>query len=102
MTISPLQRQLFAKDVEDAFEALCLNMTHLDTQVSLEEIITILHSLRIAAHTFGEYKLQKGVEEVLALMLNHQHEHTEQIVRKLYALLEVMVYPLLEKNMIAA
>ena len=102
MTISPQQRQLFIKDIEDAFEALYLNISHLDNQTSLAEIITILHSLRIAANTFGEYKLQKGVEEVLALMLNHQNEHNKQIVSKLYALLEVMVYPFQQENMITA
>jgi len=102
MTITPLQRRLFIKDIEDAFESLCLNMSHLEHKESLDEIITILHSLRIAANVYGEYTLQKNVQEVLALMINHQNEHNTQIVSQLYTLVDAIVYPYREKSMLSA
>lgn len=100
MTTTLAQRQIFMNDIKDSFEALYFNIAHLDNQESIENIVTILYALRIAANTYEEYALQKKVEEVLALMLNHQNEHNAKIVRKLYALVEAMVYPYQKESML--
>jgi len=94
---TPIQRQIFINDVENAFEALCLNMAHIDKPEAMENIMTILHALRIAADTYEEYALQKRIEEVLALMLNHRYEHNTKIVSRLYHLTEEMIYPYKER-----
>ena len=94
---TPIQRQIFINDVENAFEALCLNMARIEKPEAMENIMTILHALRIAANMYEESMLQKKIEEVLALMLNHRYEHNLKIVSRLYHLIDETIYPYKER-----
>ena len=93
MIAIPTQRQAFIKDLEEAQEELCLNLAHIDTQESIDNIMHILVALRIAAIVYDEHTLQKSVEEVLAMMINHDKQCDQKTVQGLYELIDMMIYP---------
>jgi len=99
MIHTPRQRQEFMKDLEIAKEELCLNLVHLNRQESIDNIIHILVSLRIAAIVYDEYTLQQSVEEVLAMIINHDKQCNHKVVQRLYELIDVVIYPY-KNNMI--
>jgi len=93
MITIPTQRQAFIKDLEEAQEELCLNLAHIDTQESIDNIMHILVALRIAAIVYDEHILQKSIEEVLAMMINHDKQCDQKTVQELYELIDIMIYP---------
>lgn len=101
MKIALTQRIQFTKDVEEASEQLCFNLAHLDKEESIDNMMSILTALRIAAMTFKEYTLQKSVEEVLAMMINKHHIHDKKMVHTFYKIAETMIYPYKKNTYIA-
>ena len=93
MIAIPTQRQAFIKDLEEAQEELCLNLAHINTQESIDNIMHILVALRIAAIVYDEHTLQKSVEEVFAMMINHDKQCDQKTVQGLYELIDIMIYP---------
>jgi hypothetical protein len=93
MTTTQTQRQAFVNDVDTALEELCFNVAHLDKKESIDNIMHILHALRIASIFYNEDELQKDVENLLAMMINHNLHHDATIVNRLYMFLETMIYP---------
>ena len=102
MTTTLAQRQAFVKDVENALEELSFNVAHLDKKESVDNIMHILHALRIASMLYDEYELKKDVETLLAMMINQDLHHDMKIVNGLYTLIEMMVYPYRKSSYIAA
>lgn len=100
--ITHSQRNIFLKDVENALEELSFNLAHLDNKKSLDNIMQILYALRIAAITYDEYSLQRKVEELLAMMINHNLKYDVKIINRLYTLIETMIYPYKKYNYIVA
>jgi len=102
MTTTVTQREAFVRDVENALEELSFNVAHLDKKESIDNIMHILHALRIAAMFYEEHALQKDVEALLAMMINHDLNHDVKIVNGLYTLIETMIYPYRKSMYIAA
>jgi hypothetical protein len=93
MTTTLTQRQAFVTDVENALEELSFNVAHLDKKESVENIMYILYALRIASIQYDENELQKNVEALLAMLINHNLHPDIKIVDALYTLMETMIYP---------
>jgi len=93
MTNILAQRRAFIKDLAEAQEELCIHLAHIDMQASIDNIMHILVALRIAAIMYDEYTLQKSIEEVLAMMINHDNECDAKTVQGLYDIIDMMIYP---------
>jgi len=93
MTNILAQRRAFIKDLAEAQEELCIHLTHIDMQESIDNIMHILVALRIAAVMYDEHTLQKSIEEVLAMIINHDNEFDSKTVQGLYDIIDMMIYP---------